>query len=384
MSRAKEHKLFEPTTLPMDLDFAAEIGRLRVLEDDFLKAEDLQRLASSSTSFHERADILEKAGYTGEGSLEERVLRHRDQEDLLLREFSRDSDLDLFLLLDLDYHNLKAIIRYLQLELRNLQEKTEGLQIIEKEAEQAQGDVPKTLDEMLRKTAPTPIPHLFDTVIRIMRGISETEDNIPYNMRPQFYKHIKSVVAKASDGSDLSAADWLADQLYFEELKQIGEEKSFRKMKDFTDAYRIMLAEHANFEIFLRMKRAGKSREFFKRAFVPHGTTQLEAFLGAYDDVEKSRALFADSPISEGFPTFPDYNSSEDVAVFGKNKDKLYSKVIARGKMENQHAWAIAAFWLAKKLEQKNIRIILQAVSRNMDTEEILAMLRPTYKEASL
>lgn len=386
MFSAKQRNLFEPKSLPMDLDFQSVIGELRILEEMFISRQDIERLADSQTSFHERSDIITKAGYVVRTSLEDAVLAKRDQVDLELKKYAGETLLADFLLLDLDYHNVKAILRYLILELHQLRDDTQGLANLEQLLYDKQDVLPSALAEMIRFTAPTDPIVLFQVILQLVlhkeKDVTILSD--AYEIRDLFCEHVKKIVEKSSKGTNLAETDWLADQLCFEEMFQLSKDKSLDTMRPMLRDYIVMQAEHANFESYLRFALANRSYSTFPLVFVPHGVTSLESFESVFSAKEQIEELFKASPISEVYESFPKYDDKVSIARFGYHKDMFYNKIIRQGKYENHHAIALISYWLAKRMEQKNLRIIFQAVGRGTDKASILELIRPTYEEASL
>ncbi len=366
----------------LDPELAAATGRLRVLEERMLSTEDFRRLATDTVSFAERADILERAGYTGDGSLESRVLKARDQNDRLLKELSGtdEESLSTFLLLDLDYHNAKAMVRYfvlLQQEMnlsRALAEETTD------NYEDIEGEFPVALYPLLRATAPTPIGLLYETTLRLMQG--EEPADAPQGIRPLFFEHLKRIVRQASRATDLADTDLLADRLSFAEMITLADRS---KHKDYLRDFISILADNANLETLLRVRRGRRGTAFLKQALVPGGRVPESEIIDLYAaDELKLRGAWSESLLSIVLRRVPDYETRDDIKALGQDLDLCILKLAALGKRSTAGAEAVAGYWLGRRLEMKNIRIILQAVARGLSTDETLALIRPAYKGYTL
>lgn len=378
--KKKGPRLFEPKELTQDMDFASVVGRIRVAEEAFLGPEDIHFLSDKSGTYHERLDILHRAGYEGEGTFEDVILRDRDRQDWVLSGLVGDTKLDLFLLLDLDYHNLKAILRYQKLEAIRLNVDTAGLYEEETSQEGKAIDLPKSVRPLIRFTSPTDPQVLFEFILQNTRE----RENMEPELRPMFQDHVCQVLNLARVAADLSQVDLLADRLYFEELWALTEDKANRHMKPILQDYVMMLADQANFESYFRLRKSNRSKAYFEKVVVPHGYITWEDFSRAYGKEEEIEELFYASPISETFESFPPYETGQDISNYGLNSDLLLCKLIGLGKHENMHAVAVMSYWLAKKMERKNLRICHQILSRNLDPEKMRGMFRPTYPEMGL
>lgn len=366
---------------PLDERFAAATGRVRVLEDSMLNAEDLRRLSDPSAGFAQRAELLEKAGYGGEGTLESRVIEGRDRQDLLLKELTIDTVLGTFLLLDQDYHNAKAIVRYIRLRQSEMDEVSTRVHSAD---DSSQGGsttetLPAKLHNLIRETAPTPPEKLFELLLHMINEGATTE--APPGMRPLFYEHLRRIVAQIGTNSDLVTTDLLADKLWFAEMIAIAGARETGKMRPFLTDYISILADSANFETFFRLRRSRGSKSFLASALVPGGTTLPETFVEHfYAESQALVPLWQRSLLADVAADLPEYSDSEDIWSYGLNADLVLLKLAAKGKESTAGAEAITGFWLGKRLEAKNIRIVLQAIARGLDGDEIRKLLRPAYK----
>ncbi len=415
----------EPVLRP---NYGAATGRIRVLEDRMLRTEDYRRLASG-VSYTERADLLERAGYGGDGTLDQRLIAGRDQNDLLLKELTHDNILATFLLLELDYHNLKAILRYLTLLHLEREEASAHQHSPSEEGTSAeQKTIPQALQRLIRSTAPTDPETLYVTLLRLMREEDpadhagkpvtsenrtekpETSENraekpeystnriekpeasanhaphsglepeIPEGIRPLFYEHMRQVVRIAATSVELSDSDLLADQLCFREMEALASSREASEARAFLVDYVSILADSANLEILFRIQRGGESRAFLQQALVPGGKVSPDEVLALYDkDLEAIRKVYQKTLLSDVVEVLPAYQSKEDIRNYGKAKDYVLLRLAMLGKRQTAGTEAIVGYWLGKKLEIKNLRIILQAIARGLSQNEIMAMVRPAY-----
>mgnify|MGYP001358283978 CR=1 FL=1 len=362
-----------------DIRFAAATGRIRVLEEKMLSEEDFLHLADPHVSFSQRREILNKAGYSGEGSNEQVILQGRDKQDRLLYELSEGTNLATVLLMDLDYHNLKAIVRFLLLEQHEQQAAASRAQTqTESFVKEYQADIPPKLKPLIRETAPTSPELLFDVVVDLMRG--ETVDR-PEELRPMFFDHIKEVTDIAGSGREMSAADLLADRLCFEEMLAEAEKTKQSSFRQFLLDYISIVADEENLESFLRVRRGHGSKDFLARALVPGGKVSPEELLALFDaEREELTALFQKSYVSAVMDPVPPYRDRADIRAFGIMKDEILMRLALLGKKAAAGGEAVLGFWLAKRLEMRKIRVILQAAGRGMRQEEIMPLIRPADK----
>lgn len=362
-----------------DVRFASATGRVRVLEEQMLTDEDFRLLADSRISFSQRRDILAKAGYTGDGSTEQIILAARDEQDILLKQLSGRSGLATVLLLDLDYHNVKAMVRHLLLEQHEQSDAATGLAAAEKFNHEDGERIPHNLRPLIRRTAPTAPEAVFDVLVDLMRGSGVAA--APSGIRPLFFEHIKQIVHISGTGSDLAATDLLADRLCFTEMVALAEEPSLAALREFLLDYISIMADMANLETFLRVRRTRAGKSFLEKALVPGGRVKPEQLAALYGRSRQDvTELFQKSYVSDVIYPVPKYQSREDIRNLGLMKDELLLRVSVLGKKATAGGAAILGYWLAKRLEMKNIRLILQAVGRGVKEEDILPMIRPAYK----
>ncbi len=105
-----------------------------------------------------------------------------------------------------------------------------------------------------------------------------------------------------------------------------------------------------------------------------------EAILSLYKAEEKEiEKTFANTQVAAVLENFPVYRTKVDIVGFGLKKDEVLYRLARVGKRQTAGVEALTGFWLGKKMEIKNVRIILQALARGLPQEEIQKLLRPTY-----
>lgn len=364
----------------LDNRFASATGRVRVLEERMLTSEDFRHLADPRLSFVQRREILSKAGYSGEDSTEALVLAARDELDDTLYVLSRGTKLADFLLLDLDYHNAKAIVRFLLLEQREIRH-TANMKAAggESRLKEGQDNIPENLKPLIRKKAPTSPELVFEVLVDLMRESGAAV--APSSMRPLFFKHLTLIAEAAGAGKELASTDLTADRLCFEEMLAMAAEASQHKMKGFLLNYISVLADAANLETLLRVRRSYGTRAFLEEALVPGGLVPEAEISGLYGKEHAAISqAFKKSWLAAEMDPVPSYVTREEIRAFGYKRDLLLLRTAAIGKKATAGGEAILGYWLGKRLEMKNIRLILQAVGRGLDEEEILPLIRPSYK----
>lgn len=379
MHKSSTEKLWQRSP-ELDARFAAATGRIRVMEERLLTDDDLRRLAEPRVSYGQRREILSKAGYSGDDSTEGLIVAARDEHDRLLMSMTEGTGLGTFLLLDLDYHNVKAIVRYLLLEQSEQRSAASRSQSRSESLVKEGGEnIPDGLKPLIRQTAPTPPELVFDVLLDLMQGTVPAAP--PVGVRAVFFEHMKKIVNAAGQGKEMAFADLTADRLAFEEMIVLAKTPELKTMRDFLLDYISILADGANLETILRVRRSKGTRAFLEEALVPGGKVSPEEAAELYGrPLEELRSAYSKSYIADEIDPLPEYETREEIRDFGLMRDRLLLDVAAIGKKATASGEVIMGYWLAKRMEIKNVRLITQARGRGVPAEDILPMIRPAYK----
>ncbi len=134
--------------------------------------------------------------------------------------------------------------------------------------------------------------------------------------------------------------------------------------------------DFSNISTFVRCKRVGMDERTFKESFIEGGKLDRAYFLAVYDqsvEVLGDKLKYSDYRQVSDSVTRSDMNEFEVVwdnyllAIFKEDKNDLFS------------ISPLAGFYVAKKIEQKVVRMILTLLKNNIDKSQIKARLRDYY-----
>jgi V/A-type H+-transporting ATPase subunit C len=319
-----------------EYDYVYAVARIRSRELDLFDEPVIRQLLASK-SYDECVKILLDKGWGKPESItgEQILAAEREKTWSLIEELVEDMSVFNTLILENDFHNLKAAIKqvYIGSKLQNIYLK------------------PGTIDpETIFKAASE---HEFSLLPDYMQECAEDAYRVQMHT------------------GDSQLCDVIIDKAALEAIQKKAEESSDPLLVKYAE----LKTAGADIKIALRGSKAGKSREFLERALAECKTLDIKELA--------ERALQGENAILEYLQT-TDY--SDVVAIIRKSPlaferwlDNLVMKLIRPQKYNAFSLSPLAAYVLARENEIKTVRIILSGKLNKLSEDSIRERLREMY-----
>lgn len=327
-------------------NYAFPCSLIRANEKTLLTAQDLERVMDAR-DMQQTMHILAEFGY-GDGR---ELTDPRGFEEVLAGEMNRVSELVSSLSVDAaefalfrlpkDYHNLKVLL------------KAEALGIDPLPLMSAEGNFdPKQLLDMLRER------NLIMLDLEMRQGLADAAE----------------LYAKSGDPQEI---DLVLDHACYAQMRRMAEEHENTFIRDYCE----LEVDLLNCRTFVRLREVGKPWEFFQKVFLQGGRLREQSFTGNY---EEPYPQFAERVSPFGFG---ELFSRGAVEAANTGQFTLLEKLCDDSRMrflKDAHYVTfgpepIAAFYLAKESENKNLRMILTGKLVGTEPAVIKERLRETY-----
>lgn len=329
-----------------DTDYLFSTALVRSVEKNMLSRERVEKMIDART-VEDALKVLYDCEY---GNAKEQITP-RDFEKLLEEEHKKTYDFIMSIAPELnnfkmflytyDYHNLKVIM------------KAEFLGI---EATQSLVDT-GTIDVKMLKYAVK--ERDFTILTENMRNaLNEVIDNFPKSKDPQII-------------------DIVFDKYCYDEMLKSAEELN----NQFVIDYLRILIDTINIKTFVRLKKMGKSWDFFSKVFIVGGKIPQKSFVTSYDEPFEK---FSEDLAAFGFGDVF-LEGTDDLKETGKftTLEKLCdNKIIEHIKTAKFISYGIeplVGYLIAKENEIKSARIIMAGKLAGIPSELIRGRLRETY-----
>ena len=312
------------------------VARIRAKETSLLSMQDLEQVLSAKTE-KEAALILADKGFDGNGSYStpERLLSEETEKTKkLIAELVPDmSVFDVFLYTD-DFHNLKAAVKSAMTGERD------GIYI---SGGSVEADVIK---EAVRERN-------FSILPEMMRKPAE---------------EALDVLVKTGDGQK---ADIIIDRAALTAIKNAGESSDNDMIRDYAE----LTVALSDIKIAARGAVMKKSADFIKKAAAPCDTVDVSALSKA--------AAKGSEELYEYLSHTPYSGAAEALKIsfseFEKWCDNLLVSEIKKQKSTPFTLGPIAAYYLAREMEIKAVRIVLSGVINKLNENSVRERLRDLY-----
>ena len=327
-------------------NYAFSCSLIRANERTLLTMQDLERVLDAK-DMQQAMHILTEFGYADSKESED----PRGFETVLAKEMNRVSELaasltaekaeiELFRLPQ-DYHNLKVLLKAEALGTDPAPLMTDG------------GNIPpaKLLDMIRERNFIMLDPEM-------QHGFADASE----------------LYAKSGDPQEI---DLVLDRACYAQMQRMAADCEDPFLAD----YCALAVDLLNCRTFVRLREVGKPWSFFRKVFLPGGTLSEQLFTGNY---EEPYPQFADRVAPFGFG---ELFSRGAVAAANTGQFTLLEKLCDDRRMrflKDAHYVTfgpepIAAFYLAKENENKNLRMILTGKLVGTDPAVIKERLRETY-----
>lgn len=316
-------------------------------EDNYITKSKLEQMASAKRP-EEAVKFLTDAHYAREGETitSEKIDAVLEIEteylENLVKSIIPNEDIFKIFYLPVDYHNIKAIL------------KSEVL-----------GTDPKNI--------------LMDggTISAIQMAYIIKERDYP--LLTSNMKHaIEDSIEKHARTNDPQAIDLICDKACFQDIIEVTEAYG----NDFATGYVKLWIDTINLKTFVRTKQIKESVDYFKEVYIKGGNINIEIFTKKFD--EPFHQFY------ENLVAFEIYEAAKDggaalrengsFTVLEKLCDNILIAYAQKAKALTFGVEPVMAYYIAKQMEIKSVRIIIAGRKAKLDDNLIKERIRDTYE----
>ncbi|MEG1508948.1 MAG: V-type ATPase subunit [Clostridia bacterium] len=322
-------------------------ARVKAMENSLLSLEKITRMMYAET-LEDGIKVLYESNYGGttltNANDYETLLKNEETKlsNFLIEAMPKNSGLEIFIA-KLDYQNAKALCKakYLKLDDAQFMMASQGFLNI------------NTLKEAIFTDSYGNLPAPMQTALKEIDNNFITGD-----------KSAKFV-------------DVQLDRAMFKELLSLVKRAKAKSIKK----YVVASIDFANIGSFLRCKRIGAEVKYFKSMFIEGGELDLYDYDAVYDQnvdafAEKFRFSFYGKMLGQAVEEMKKTNS---LVNFETMQDDFLLDLFKDDRHDVFSIAPIAGYFIAKKTEQKVIRMILVCLKNKVDKQLIKQRLREIY-----
>lgn len=321
-------------------------ARVRGNENNLLTHEKMEKMLDAKTP-EEAMKILIDCSY-GDGAADvpardfELLLKQEQEKtNAFIRQIAPEPAVFDMFLYPYDYHNLKVLL------------KAEYL-----------GSDP---EPMLLDAGTIPVAKLRAAV---------TERNLSI-LTEEMQKAFHEILDQFAKTGDPQIIDILFDRAYFVDIAKIARQCDSSYVK----GYVCTLIDTTNLKTFARVKKMGKSWDFFAKVFVEGGNIPRKRFIEGF---ENSLEQFAESLAAGGYDEglalgAQSLKETNKFTEFERQCDNMLISYVKNAKYVPYGIEPLIGFMVAKDNEMKQARIIMSGKLNNLPADEIRGRLRETY-----
>lgn len=335
-------------------------GLLAGREKLFFNESQLQQLINANTE-SDFLNLMQSANFLGE-TVDEALINSQQADLDLIYSIVPDYDLlELFLLFN-DAHNLKVL-------LRTILPAQESILI-------------NNIEYLFMRpylTEPQQILSVICNLSKNLKNDSElmTESGLTDLKVPEWFKTtIKQAEKVYLETYDMSRVDLVINQALWQELI---DKLSDINSKWLTEYY-LLKADLINLEILLRCRNLSLSKEFFQRSILLQGNISQEQWLELFSFDNSALATKIDLL---GFGDFSEiainYHELGSASIFSQLADSRLMQKIQETKYFSSGVEKVAAYYLVRELERRNIRLIRACNLNAISHERAYQIIRPPY-----
>ncbi|HHU53634.1 MAG TPA: V-type ATPase subunit [Clostridiaceae bacterium] len=334
-------------------------GLLAGREKYFFDESQLQQLLNANSE-SEFLNLIQSANYSGD-TIEEALINSQHEDlDLIYSIVPDFTLLELFILFN-DAHNLKVF-------LRTILPAREPVLI-------------KDIEYLFLRpylTEPQQILFAVQNIAETSNDDSELNksDLTDFEVPDWLNATIKQAENIYLETYDMSRVDLVVEQaLWCELLSLLSNIKS-----DWLTEYYLLKADLINLEILLRCKNVNLSQEFFKRSILQQGNISQEQWLGlfSFDGSELAAKIKL-----LGFGDFSEmaeiYHKPGSASIFSQLADNRLMQKIQETKYFASGVEKVAAYYLVREMERRNIRLIRAFHLKLIPQERTYQIIRSSY-----
>lgn len=356
-----------------DPEYAYATGRLAVFEERLLSYAKLQDLARPDSPIEQLDAALSEAGYPSAKTLAERIKLGAAANDALLKELTKSGPLAKALLLQSDMHNMKVMLNHLKEEAAR--ERVSGNS---EEAAAKGGELPSLIQDLLFTEGMIPIEQLWQSLRQLLASSSNSIGAQDYLL-----EYAVAEIKNWATDYRPAATDMRIDQAWFIELGKQAEEAGKTCLGDYLLMYRELLADLFNLQTALRLLRMRGSINSYQDAFLAGGKVAWdEAHAALLNGVAGLTAAYQKTAAEPLMELLSAYAKGKEIYPFGRILGELRLDFARFGLKAGNGIPQVAGYWLARRLEAQNLRIILAGKTNRSEEKMSPSLLRDTYRRS--
>ena len=215
----------------------------------------------------------------------------------------------------------------------------------------------------------------IDRLVSIIEN--EIYEYLPFHRWDVAYLVKELVAEMEKDTLDTRFVDLMWDKIYFKFLLQ----EAFASGEEFLVKYVKTLIDTTNMLTFFRLKMRDEEKSYLATVLIDGGMVDTEKFINNYqENLDGIVKALAYSPygklIADVVSVFEEKRS---LAVIEKQVDNYLVSFVDRCKYIMFGIEPVVAFWIAKEIEIKNLRVIITGKRAGIPDELLKERLRDVY-----
>lgn len=306
------------------------------------------RAMTESKNIDDVFKALQDAGYGTEGN----AIREDNYEEILktaeknlfaeIRELSKNEPLFNIFSYQVDYHNIKVLL------------KAEALGVDRSDILMENGTIPAK--DMIRFVNE--------------RNRMELTENMAKALDEAIDTHART--------KDPQAIDFICDRYCFEDIRKTAKESG----NSFVQGYVRLWIDTINLKTFVRVRKMGQPWSYYSDVFVAGGNVDLQVFISAYEeDAKQAAAHFTRydiyEAVSEGGASI---EKTGTFTLLEKLCDDTLMKYIRGARHITFGVEPLVAYLVSRQMEIKCIRILMTGRLAGMDPAVIRERMREMYE----
>lgn len=355
-----------------DSTFGFATGRIRMRENNLMSHEELMRLAEPSATAQDWTNQLNASGYPQAESLRARLDAMAVQNDRFLREVAGQTPLARALLLEYDYHHVKVMLKTWLLATREAARHGEDRNDLR--------ELLLTHRHLMHEEAPTPVETLATWLAAQLAKLTP-----PVSLEEDLERYLTKVLELLPADAAIASVDRRLDRAYYEHMLELAHHPDARGMKDLILDDLAIRADSANIQSLYRIRKVHGNADDLKLEWMPGGLIPYTVLAEHFYESEPSiaEAIRQSQTLVEGLAVETGIADAEGWGDFGKRRDNYRIRLASKNIETPFGAEVPYAYWLGRREEIKNLRLLMAAQDRQMTMDEKAALLRRDYRSRS-
>jgi len=206
--------------------------------------------------------------------------------------------------------------------------------------------------------------------------LTEESNSMNFQVPEWFQPTIKQAEEIYLESYDMSRVDLVVNQALWQEIIDLLSDIN----SEWLTEYYLLKVDLINLEILFRCRNLNLNKDFFQRSLLLQGNLNQEQWLELFslDDSELSKKLdfFGFGDFSE---TMGSYYQPGSASIFSQLADSHLMKKIRETKSFASGVEKVAAYYLIREMERRNIRLIRACHLNSIPQERAGQMIRPSY-----